>query len=210
VEARMDGRSSLVRDLAVAVERGDLDEMSIGFVTVAQQWSPDYTQRSMLDLELHRGDVSAVALAANPATAGSSMTALPVSEAAASRRPAGRHVPAQPYAERPEDDGSPAGRRAVSPDNVMPDYNPRPHLADPDAIRCGNPGCGAAGGALNSPDARFCDQCGAPLYNEDGTLVVHDSGVVTSLEGDMGTANLYSAPSAETLAAQLELARLSA
>ena len=38
---------------------------SIGFVTMGQEWSPDWGQRDMLDLELHEGDVSAVAIAAN-------------------------------------------------------------------------------------------------------------------------------------------------
>ena len=77
VLAHMDGRRSDVRDLAYAVERGDTDEMSIGFVTLGQAWSDDYETRSMLELDLHRGDVSSVPLAANPAAAGASMTALP-------------------------------------------------------------------------------------------------------------------------------------
>ena len=72
--AVMDGRRSDVRDLAYAVERGDQDEMSVGFVTLGQEWSDDYETRSMLDLDIHRGDVSSVPLAALPATAGSTMT----------------------------------------------------------------------------------------------------------------------------------------
>ena len=93
VLAQMDGARSDVRNLASAVERGDLDEMSIGFVTMpgGQQWSPDWMQRDMLGLDLHRGDVSAVALAANPSTAGSTMIAL------SSGRPREKRTPTQPY-----------------------------------------------------------------------------------------------------------------
>jgi HK97 family phage prohead protease len=92
VRAQMDGSRSDVRNLASAVERGDLDEMSIGFVTMGQEWSPDWETRAMTDLELHRGDVSAVALAANPSTAGATMTALPA-ETLSQRAAAASHGP---------------------------------------------------------------------------------------------------------------------
>lgn len=75
--ATMNGRRSDVQDLAIAVEDGNIDEMSIGFVTRGQRWTDDYEKRYMTDLDLHRGDVSVVALAANPATKGASMVALP-------------------------------------------------------------------------------------------------------------------------------------
>lgn len=80
----MDGGREDVRALASAVERGDMDEMSCAFVTRQQEWSPDYEQRSMLEMDLNRGDVSAVVFGANPGTAGSSM--LP-SETLSLRRP---------------------------------------------------------------------------------------------------------------------------
>jgi HK97 family phage prohead protease len=70
VEADLDGQRSDVRDLSLAMDRGDVDEMSFAFMTRKQEWSPDWTQRDLLELDIHRGDVSIVALAANPATAG--------------------------------------------------------------------------------------------------------------------------------------------
>lgn len=79
----LDGRSPIVQSLASAVERGDMDEMSIGFIAVQQQWSPDYMERRITEINLNRGDVSIVCWAANPAANGASMTPLPVSQAAA-------------------------------------------------------------------------------------------------------------------------------
>ena len=57
-----------VRDLVAAIEDGDVDQMSFGFRVVQQEWSTDYGQRSMLELDLHRGDVSAVNFGASPTT----------------------------------------------------------------------------------------------------------------------------------------------
>jgi HK97 family phage prohead protease len=174
----MDGRNSEVRNLASAVERGDLDEMSIGFVTIEHDWDDPWETRYMLDLELNRGDVSAVALAANPATAGAMMTALPTEvlsrKAAAERRAADEIV-----------DMSGA-----------PDYNPVPHAFDPAAIPCTASASCADQGVMNSPDAKFCDQCGSPVppaYAGNGAEVVDDSGVVEDIEGaDVADAELLS------------------
>lgn len=57
-----------VRDLVTAIEDGDVDQMSFGFRVVRQEWSPDYAERAMVELNLDRGDVSAVNFGANPAT----------------------------------------------------------------------------------------------------------------------------------------------
>lgn len=57
-----------VRDLVSAIEDGDVDEMSFAFTIVRQQWSPDYDQRDILEVNLNRGDVSAVNFGANPNT----------------------------------------------------------------------------------------------------------------------------------------------
>jgi hypothetical protein len=56
------------RDLVTAVEDGDVDQMSFAFRVVRQAWSPDYDERSLTELNLDRGDVSAVNFGANPAT----------------------------------------------------------------------------------------------------------------------------------------------
>lgn len=56
------------RDLLTAIEDGEIDEMSFAFRVMQQKWSPDYDERSMLELNLDRGDVSAVNYGANPTT----------------------------------------------------------------------------------------------------------------------------------------------
>lgn len=56
------------RDLVTAVEDGDVDEMSFAFQVVRQQWSPDWMERALVELNLNRGDVSAVNYGANPTT----------------------------------------------------------------------------------------------------------------------------------------------
>jgi HK97 family phage prohead protease len=159
VHARMDGRRSDVRDLAYAVERGDQDEMSIGFVTEGQSWSDDYETRNMLDLDMHRGDVSSVALAANPATAGSSIA-----------------FPAETLRRR-----NPAAEQRANPidQNLgdSPDYNPWKNM--PGAQQCEN--CDA----MQSPAAKFCDSCGGDALirvNDDGVPAMEEEqGAAASL-----------------------------
>lgn len=57
-----------VRDLVTAIEDGDVDQMSFAFRVERQAWSPDFDQRDLLELNLNRGDVSAVNFGANPNT----------------------------------------------------------------------------------------------------------------------------------------------
>jgi len=66
VDASLDLRSSNARDVAIAMERGDLDEMSFAFLAVRQEWNEDYTQRTISEVKLF--DVSLVTYPANPAT----------------------------------------------------------------------------------------------------------------------------------------------
>jgi HK97 family phage prohead protease len=70
VEADLDPSSPAVQTLRSAMERGDLDEMSFGFRVTRQEWSPDYTQRDITEVNLSKGDVSVVNYGANPATGG--------------------------------------------------------------------------------------------------------------------------------------------
>lgn len=81
----MDGRREDVRALASAVERGDMSEMSLAFVCNRQAWDDSYEQRTILEMDLHRGDVCAVVHGANPATDGSLMSQV---EQLSFRRPA--------------------------------------------------------------------------------------------------------------------------
>lgn len=80
VEADLDPRQTAVRDLQVAMDRGDVDEMSFAFRVMRQVWSPDYDQRDITEVSLHKGDVSVVNYGANPATAGASMRGLDTAE----------------------------------------------------------------------------------------------------------------------------------
>ena len=69
VEAQLEPRSGMVNDVRLAMERGDLDEMSFAFEVLQQEWSPDYTQRDIREVRLY--DVSVVTYPANPATSAS-------------------------------------------------------------------------------------------------------------------------------------------
>lgn len=66
VLADLDRRSNLTNDVAIAMERGDLKEMSFAFSVTRQEWNEDYTQRWIRELRLF--DVSVVTYPANPAT----------------------------------------------------------------------------------------------------------------------------------------------
>lgn len=68
IAADVNGSRRDVHDMIAAIEDGDIDEMSFAFRTVRQQWSPDYDQRDLLELNLNRGDVSVVNFGASPAT----------------------------------------------------------------------------------------------------------------------------------------------
>lgn len=171
----LDGSLEMVRQLASAVERGDMDEMSCAFVALQQAWSPDWMQRNLIEMDLHKGDVSVVVFGANDGTAGNSVVALPV-ESLTLRRPASLRTL------RPErrDGGG-------QPDDDTPDYDPQPH-STPESIQCPSSECAVQGGAMNAPDAKFCDQCGAGLYSEDGSIIVNNEGVPEEVEGDAAMA----------------------
>jgi len=164
----LDGAVEQIRQLASAVERGDMDEMSMAFMTVRQDWSPDYMKRTILEYDLHKGDVSVVVFGANDGTAGSSMVALPA-EQLCLRRPVG---------------GLRNRRGAFQVDTTDgPDYDPVDHAADGE-LHCPSSACTVDGGAMNGPDAKHCDQCGTALYDEDGKIVTDELGVPTEVEGD--------------------------
>lgn len=63
--AGVDLRSTSVRDLVIAMERGDIDEMSFAFQVLDQEWNSDYTERLVREVRLY--DTSVVTYPANPA-----------------------------------------------------------------------------------------------------------------------------------------------
>jgi HK97 family phage prohead protease len=143
----MDGCREEVRALASAVERGDMDEMSLAFVCLTppeQQWNDSFEHRTVGEMDLHRGDVCAVVHGANQATAGASM--FPV-EQLSFRRPVAIGGPAILGRER---------RMPTAPYQVN----------DGEGTLC--PQCKSA----NDADASFCDQCGAKMAGEPGASTV--------------------------------------
>lgn len=165
----LDGGSPLVQALASAMDRKDMDEMSIGFISTAQAWSPDWMERRITEINLNRGDVSMVCWAANPNTAGASMTAVPVSEAAARQAGGGRErrTPTAPYSAKPGEG------------NQCPQCQ---SMNDADASYCDQ--CGTAVrstgassadenetqrcpcGVWNADDAKFCSSCGTNIASD--------------------------------------------
>lgn len=77
--ANLDPTSNTVNDLRSAIERGDIDEMSFGFRVTKDEWTDEEgrpsnrnvgVNRRILEINLSKGDVSAVNYGANPATSG--------------------------------------------------------------------------------------------------------------------------------------------
>ncbi|MFI6249039.1 HK97 family phage prohead protease [Streptomyces sp. NPDC051016] len=68
VEAGLDPSDPDVQALVPKMRRKDMDEMSFGFRVKDDEWNEDYTERRLLEVSLHKGDVSVVNFGANPAT----------------------------------------------------------------------------------------------------------------------------------------------
>lgn len=68
VHAVLDVNDPDVQAILPKMRRGDLDEMSFAFRVNDQVWSDDYTDRTITEVNLARGDVSIVSFGANPAT----------------------------------------------------------------------------------------------------------------------------------------------
>ena len=64
--ATLDPANPTVQEVRSAMDRGDLDQMSIGFRVHRQEWNGDYTERFIKEVELF--DVSVVTFPASPTT----------------------------------------------------------------------------------------------------------------------------------------------
>lgn len=64
--ALVDATRNDVSDMLKALTRGDLAEASFRFRIIRGQWSPDYTEYRIEDVDLDRGDVTAANFGANP------------------------------------------------------------------------------------------------------------------------------------------------
>lgn len=69
-EADIDGSRSDVHQVHSAMDGGELDAMSFAFYVTRQEWSPDFEQRDIQEVDLDGGDTSVVTWPANPATTG--------------------------------------------------------------------------------------------------------------------------------------------
>lgn len=70
-EADLDASDPDVARLKPKMARGDVDEMSFAFRVMRQEWDSEYSDRTMLELNIDRGDVSVVNYGANPYTSAS-------------------------------------------------------------------------------------------------------------------------------------------
>lgn len=68
VRAMLNADRQDVKDLALAIDDGDVDEMSFAFMINKSQWNDDFTEFRILEADINRGDVSAVNYGANPYT----------------------------------------------------------------------------------------------------------------------------------------------
>ncbi|MFN8185348.1 MAG: HK97 family phage prohead protease [Candidatus Nanopelagicales bacterium] len=68
VEADLDRRDLDVQYIEPKLRAGLIDEMSFAFRIVSGQWSPDYTEYRITEVDIHRGDVAIVGWGANPHT----------------------------------------------------------------------------------------------------------------------------------------------
>lgn len=67
-EALVNPKRQDVKDMVLAIEDGDITEMSFAFMITSGTWSPDYSEYRINEVDLDRGDVSAVNYGANPYT----------------------------------------------------------------------------------------------------------------------------------------------
>lgn len=68
VDATLEPTDPDVAALAPKMRRRDLDEMSLGFRAIKQEWDEIYENRTLMEVSIHRGDVSVVNYGANPST----------------------------------------------------------------------------------------------------------------------------------------------
>jgi HK97 family phage prohead protease len=67
--ATLDLRDADTAYIVPKLRAGLIDEMSFAFMITAGQWSPDYSEFRINEVDIHRGDVAIVGYGANPNTA---------------------------------------------------------------------------------------------------------------------------------------------
>jgi HK97 family phage prohead protease len=66
--ARLDARQQLANDLAIAIQRGDVTQMSCGFIVARDEWEDGSPERRTIEAFADLLDVSAVTYPASPTT----------------------------------------------------------------------------------------------------------------------------------------------
>ena len=107
--ARLNPERHDVAQLVTAIRDGDVTEQSFMFTIAAGQWSPDYLEYRISEVDLDRGDVGPVTYGANPHTtvaarSGEILAALPHLPVLAAREALDR------LQHRPDLDSAPAAR----------------------------------------------------------------------------------------------------
>lgn len=142
VSAELDPSNPMAAQVRSAMERGDLDQMSFAFKVLRDEWSADYTKRTISEVKLY--DVSLVTFPANPATVAKLRSDDDVAEVEAS-------VPGRSLA---------LARRqweaVTKRDSVVVVVND-----DDDEDECAT--CPACGCDDMPVDAKFCCDCGQPM-----------------------------------------------
>lgn len=75
VEADLDPQDRDVDYIVPKLRSGLIDEMSFKFRITSGQWSPDWMEYHINNVDIHRGDVAIVGYGANPHTAGAGLRA---------------------------------------------------------------------------------------------------------------------------------------
>ena len=73
VRAELDPDDQDVQYIVPKLRAGLIDEMSFKFRINSGEWSPDWTEYHINDVDIHRGDVAIVGYGANPHTKGSGL-----------------------------------------------------------------------------------------------------------------------------------------
>lgn len=160
--AHLDGRSQRAAELAIAMDRQDMDEMSMAFWVIRDQWltadgeevpwwDMAGVKRRITEISMHKGDTSVVNYGANDATS-AEVQARALKELRSAAR---LWTPAQQAEARRSLDAEIA--------RIARDAKPRfvgvpsARHASMDSVAC--PACGHG----NERDAKCCDQCGAAM-----------------------------------------------
>lgn len=99
-----------VKDLIVAIDDGNIDQMSFAFMLVEGWWSDDFTTFKITKTDLDRGDTSAVNYGANPYTSIAARSREILADL--TRLPAGARRAALARLSEPQDQRPPAERVA--------------------------------------------------------------------------------------------------